>query len=157
MEHATDTGFLYGVDFSFHQDCSPCIIAQYPPAHPGPVPPLNNVLKGIPAQRADTVRVLVEHFPDGSTLINLFQSPSYTWLVSNYTSTSLAEIIAQCQGEFENGTSWGFSMTSFDHSAVSPDLGPDLTTKWWLPRARFFRDPYSNIICRFTLVTQSQI
>ncbi|KAF1977373.1 hypothetical protein BU23DRAFT_295348 [Bimuria novae-zelandiae CBS 107.79] len=157
MEPTAVPGFLYGVDFSFNGDICPHVVAQYPPLYPGPIPPLASVLRNIPVQRADSIRVLVEHFPDGGTLVNLFQPPSYNSLISNHTSTSVAEIIAQCQGGDENGTAWGFGMTSFDHSTANTHLGPDLTTKSWLPRARFFKDTYGNVIlfvsCKLSVKT----
>lgn len=145
MSFQAEDGFLYGVDFSFDQDTPPRVVAQFPPIDPGPPPPLINVLRAIPAQSSRTIRVVVEYFAGGGTHIDLFKPLAHTWQINKSTSTSLAEIIAQCHGSNENGTAWGFSMTSFDRAALDPQFGADLTLKWWLPRARIFQDASHRI------------
>ncbi|KAF2449334.1 hypothetical protein P171DRAFT_190611 [Karstenula rhodostoma CBS 690.94] len=143
MSVQAEDGFLYGVDFSFDQDTPPRVVAQFPPIDPRPPPPLNNILRAIPTQPSRTIRVIVEYFTGGGTKIDLFKPVAHK--INKSTSTSLAEIIAQCHGNNENGTAWGFNMTSFNQASLNPQFGPDLNLKWWLPRARIFQDASHRI------------
>lgn len=148
MSFPEESGFFYGVDLSFDGETPPRTIAQFPPTDPGPVPPLVNALRAIPTQSFGTIRVLVENFAESGTMIGLFKPLSLPWLINEYTSTSLAEIIAQCHGNNEDGAAWGFSMTSFHRTVANSKFGPDVTMKRWLPRARIFKDESERITRR---------